>query len=208
MALRDHLHHLATVIRSYGLMNHIGLHLLHRHFDLPPKTAVLGTRCTNPITAWVAKPTPYEEIDKEKIRPHNLAVIDDVVRPYEFRTGEWNSGHINSVFWKEAAEYIMGQNLSNVLGLQILQDQSAYEGEIVFLNCTVMLPLGNVDSLLGLTTGWAATHEGTGLSNNEIHHYDKEKNKHDPINRGSLNSIADLLGILPQMGLISDVTGA
>lgn len=154
---RHHAHHL------------FGIHLIHRHFQTSDNHVMLGSKMNGNL--WWTKPTSISAVDMSSLHGHIYVVsLDRGLFPYEYREGSSPKqvSQVDSTFYQELAEYLIQQQLHNVLGLEVLENfQGAGKRmlEIVIQDhSTIMMEEEYASSLETLKiTGWMISQDTDGI---------------------------------------------
>jgi hypothetical protein len=149
---------LADIFTRHNVHEKFGIHLLHRHFWLPPNTIMVGETFLNPYCRW-AKPTS-NRIDPDSLTGYLFALTEDGWHPYEYQKDfKHHSSTLNTDFLREVTQYIQENDLSSQVGLQLLA--SPYDEmddmtlELLLENSSIMFRFSNlVDCSPVRQTGW------------------------------------------------------
>ena len=119
-----HLNRLALVFVRYKVQDIFGLHLIHGHFKIPQDTFMLGSSIRGRLTGYWTKPTPFETASSP-IHGH-IYILSSDNRPvaYEYREGDSPAAKTNPAFFRELFEYLSTNQLTGLLGLEVLEDTS------------------------------------------------------------------------------------
>jgi len=163
---------------------------------------VYGIKHTQPIYAWLAKPTRAEDIPLDNVRPHNMCVSPDgQIAFYEFRAGG-NLGFSDDyeAFLKDFIAYIKEHRLERIIGLQLLQGPVTDMTEIAFSTCTIMLEESGTESE-SIPTGWRTTDDGV----NSLTVYETHgvvDGVHRRFNAGAPGNIEEAIDCLRKLGVL------
>jgi hypothetical protein len=189
-----------------------GLHLIHRHFPDLKNKIMLGTPQENPSAVWTRQ-VDIDTINVATIRGHIFMLAHDGFHPYEYRQGslcDWS--RINNAFLSEVAEYLEHNELGGLLGLQLLDLDSAHHTELILPDSTVML---KCTDLLEVSrhrdTGWRFedTHDDIRTCQaNEQH--GQTRYGHEVYNQGShqprFDNYSDVTYGLRSLGILRSVS--
>lgn len=172
---QDHLRELASLFKRFNVQDKFGMHLIHGHFQLDDGNVMLGNALTSVRGCWT-KPTNITDINPSDIHGHIFRLTSNgEMQAYEYREGPIaNLDGVDPTFFKELVQYLQANDLGNLLGLQVL-DQDAPEIMCEFVlkdNGTVMLDARDVKGWTPFrTTGFALNSKlgRTELSNSEQH---------------------------------------
>ena len=101
-----------------------GLHLVHGHFQIDEDMIMLEVGLGTDSPGYWTKPTKSTSVDRNNIHGHIyvLSFSENRFIPYEYRGGpstdSWKQVHPS--FFSELAQYLVVNDLSGVLGLQVL----------------------------------------------------------------------------------------
>ncbi|KAF2105236.1 hypothetical protein BDV96DRAFT_617892 [Lophiotrema nucula] len=125
-----HIKNLLAIPAKHGLREKIGIHLLHKHDDIPKEQVKLETKLKTKPGKWT-KPIPIDSLDLKNIHPVVLKFVLESVTgelrlhldPYEFGDGPspvspCDVDDNNCI--KEVADYITRNNLVDVIALEFL----------------------------------------------------------------------------------------
>jgi len=153
-----HLRVLAEIFERHDVQTMFGLHLIHGHLNLHNDTIMLGHSIDKPHGCWT-KPVSLHDINPEDIHGHIFRISpDDRLVAYEYRYGPLaDIDSVNPAFFSEFIDYLKAQDLTNVLGLQVLSKGASKDMvEIVLQGSgTVMLDSDSAEvGSIYRTTGW------------------------------------------------------
>lgn len=142
--LESHIHNLAALFVRNRADGILGVHLAHAHFAIPENTAILGFNHSKPHCRW-ARTTAIQTMNLSNVQGHIFVLTDHGFHPYDYQTGPIPclSG-INSALLPELADYLNTNNLSTLLGLQIIDQNPAQMLELILSQGTVMLDVSNL----------------------------------------------------------------
>ena len=136
----EHIRNLAALFVRHNAHKVLGVHLIHGHFKIPESAVMLGSNFQSPNGRWV-KATEIASIDSAAVHGHIYVLTHDGFCAYEYQDGPMpDLSIVGKDFLPEFVEYLVINNLTHLLGLQILidgMDQSMWE--LVLDQGTVML---------------------------------------------------------------------
>ena len=136
---QEHLAHLAKLFTSNNADGILGIHLIHGHFKIPEGSVLLGSNFSNPAIRW-ARVVEISKIDLADMHGHVFVLSENQFCPYEFQDGPLpDLTGIKPEFLPEFLKYIMENNLTSVVGLQVLSCNEASMSELILDQGTVML---------------------------------------------------------------------
>jgi hypothetical protein len=113
------LHHFAEIFVRNNAHKVFGVHLIHGHFQIPPKNVMFGCQ-TIPRVRWMGC-TKMETLSLDKLHGHRFALTDNGFQPYEYHSGgPPEMGKVNNNFLPELADFINTNGLRNVIALEVL----------------------------------------------------------------------------------------
>lgn len=115
-----HIQSLAELFVRHNAHTKLGVHLIHGHFKTPPNTVMLGTSIENPCGRWT-KATAVDAVNLSKIHGHIFALHSaGGFVAYEYQDGPMpDLSAIKEAFFTEFILYLVRNNLSSLLGLQV-----------------------------------------------------------------------------------------
>jgi hypothetical protein len=126
---QDHVKNLLAIFVKHGLREKIGIHRLHKHDDILEEQARLETKLKTRPGKWF-KPVPIDSLNLNNIHSVVFKFVFDFVAgelrlrldPYEFSEGPSPISvcDVDNNCLEEAADYIIENNLVNVIALQFL----------------------------------------------------------------------------------------
>ncbi|KAJ4308366.1 hypothetical protein N0V84_012141 [Fusarium piperis] len=160
---QDHVKKLEAIIAQCNLREKLGIHLLHKHEDLPNGQIKLETKLRTITGKWV-RPTSINSLDLGNI--HGVVFKFDpeenILVPYEFARGP-SPVSMSSVVddcVKAILGYVARNGLANMIALEFLEPvndsqpmESAAEVEVGEYG-TIVLPKSMVDAVEFIPTGW------------------------------------------------------
>jgi hypothetical protein len=205
----SHIHNLAALFVRNRVDGILGIHLAHAHFAAPENTAILGVIYDKPYCRW-ARTTAIDTMDLSNVHGHIFVLTDHGFHPYEYQAGSVpDLSGVNSAFLPELADYLNTNNLSTVIGLQIVDPNPALMLELILPLATIMLDVSNLNGCVPTRqTGWKF-----GVENgqprvckaNETH--GRHANGHDIYNQGApfpkLETFQDVKNALVEVGILS-----
>ncbi|EDN11234.1 predicted protein [Histoplasma mississippiense (nom. inval.)] len=150
---------LAEIFIRHNVEKVFGIHLIHGHFKIPKGTVMLGTNFESPSLQWT-KVTDIDKIDPSRVHGHIFALAEDDLCACELQGGrplpdlsgigpEVLDGFIN---------YIVKNNLTSLIGLQVLGWSDSSMSELILDHGAVMLGSTYVKNIKNtaptLITGW------------------------------------------------------
>ncbi|KAK7416917.1 hypothetical protein QQZ08_011835 [Neonectria magnoliae] len=181
---------LAALFVRHNAHKFLGVHLVHGHFKIPESIVLLGTNFEEPKGRW-ARVTPVEKMDPATVHGHIFVFAKDDMCAYEYQNGPMpNISGVGEGFLKEFVDYLVANDLTDLLGLQVLTkcgDQSM--SELILEDGTVML-----DTLVikGCTsyriTGWnfETAHGNPRVCQSNETHATMTSGNHKVFNAGNL----------------------
>ncbi|KJZ69737.1 hypothetical protein HIM_10877 [Hirsutella minnesotensis 3608] len=169
-----HLQELANLFKRFNVQDKFGVHLIHGHFQLVEGNVMLGTALASVRGCWT-KPTSINDLEPAEIHGHIFRLTDSgEMQAYEYREGPtMNLDSVDPVFFQEFIEYLRTNNLTNLLGLEVLGKEipEMMCEFIVKDNGTVMLDARDVKKWTSYrVTGFALNGPGmTELKGNQSH---------------------------------------
>ncbi|RSL56782.1 hypothetical protein CEP54_008650 [Fusarium duplospermum] len=153
----DHIQNLARLFVRHNAHKVLGVHLVHGHFKILESTVLLGTNLEEPKGRW-ARVTPVEKIDPATIHGHIFVFTKDAMCAYEYQDGPMpDLSGVGEGFLNEFVDYLVANNLTDLLGLQVLTARGEQSmSELILDNGTIML---DTSVIKGCTpyriTGWS-----------------------------------------------------
>lgn len=100
---------------------------------------MLGTNYENPSLRW-AKATAIQDIDASAIHGHIFVLKENQLQAYEYQQGPLpDLSGASENFLPEFVDYIVKNNLTTVIGLQVLGHCEIAMSELILYQGTVML---------------------------------------------------------------------
>jgi hypothetical protein len=129
--------------------------LIHGHFEIPESTVMLGTNFENPTLRWT-QTTKIDTLDPLNIHGHIYAVTENGFCPYELQDGPLpDLSGVGHGFLPEFQDYVVRNNLQNIIGLQVLGCEGPAMSELILDQGTVMLETSHVKNATPYRiTGW------------------------------------------------------
>lgn len=151
---QDHIKNLLATFAKHGLDEKIGIHLLHKHDDIPKEQVKLETKLKTKPGKWI-KPIPIPSLDLNNIHPVVLRLVIESTAgelrlhldPYEFGHGPSPVSLFdidNNSCIKEVADYIIRNNLVNMVALEVLD--TVKDGQP--RECTAEIEVGNYGTIM------------------------------------------------------------
>ncbi|KAF2185445.1 hypothetical protein K469DRAFT_738867 [Zopfia rhizophila CBS 207.26] len=155
-----HIRNLAALFLRNRANGILGIHLAHAHFHSPENTVMLGANYENPYCRW-ARATKMHSVDLSNVHGHIFVLTDHGFHPYEYQAGPMpDLSGVDKAFLPELADYLNGNNLAKLVGLQVVDDNPAQLLEFILPQATVML---DESDLVGCAptrqTGWKFRYE-------------------------------------------------
>ncbi|KAJ5366195.1 hypothetical protein N7541_000136 [Penicillium brevicompactum] len=151
----EHIANLAALFVHHNAEKVLGIHLIHGHFEIPENTVMVGTNFENPDLRW-AKTMNIDEINPLTIHGHIFALAGNELCPYELQCGPLpDLSRVGHGFLADFLEYIVKNNLQDIIGLQILGCSDHSMSELILEQATVMLDSSIVrNAVTSRITGW------------------------------------------------------
>lgn len=135
----EHIANLAALFVRHNAEKVLGIHLVHGHFKIPEGTVMLGTNFKNPTLRW-ANVTEIENINPSTVHGHIFIFTEDGLHAYEFQQGPPpDLSGVGQGFLSDFVNYIVRNNLTNLIGLQVLGYCNDSMSELILDQGTVML---------------------------------------------------------------------
>lgn len=146
---------LADMFVRYNAEKVLGIHLIHGHFKIPKSTVMLGTNYDSPSLRW-AKVTNIDKIDPPGVHGHIFALTKNGLCAYELQDGPLpDLSGVRGGFLDEFVNYIVKNNLTSLIGLQVLGCDDCSLSELILDQGTVMLDSSCVKNTVPTRiTGW------------------------------------------------------
>lgn len=205
----EHIVNLAALFVRHNAQNVLGIHLIHGHFEIPENTVMVGTNFGNPALRWT-QTTEIDQINPRTIHGHIFALTGDGLCPYELQQGPLpDLSEVGQGFLAEFLEYLVKNNLQNIIGLQVLGCMDQSMSELILDQATVMLETSVVKNAIPYrVTGWrfeSANGSPRVCSANETH-AGLTSGNHKVFNAGKplpkLENVDDLKVALAQVGVL------
>jgi hypothetical protein len=205
----EHITNLAEMFIRHNADKFLGIHLIHGHFKIPESSVMLGTSFKSPSLRWT-KVTNIEKIEPSHVHGHIFALTKDGLCAYELQDGPLpDLSGIDPEFLDEFINYLVKNNLTSLLGLQVLGCCDGSMSELILDQGTVMLESTSVKNTVPTRiTGWKFEATGGGprvCSANETHAVMTSGN-HKVFNAGKplpkLENVDDLKAALAVAGVI------
>jgi hypothetical protein len=121
----DHLPHLRQLFEKFGVVNLLGVHILHRHFTVPDGFHLVGQTGTSDEDLYLT------ELMDDKLNPDNVCgrkfVYDPqsgCLYPYELHYGPLpDTSNVDPEFFLQFNEYIVTHELTSMLGLMYIPQE-------------------------------------------------------------------------------------
>jgi len=206
--LESHIYNLAAIFVRNHAERVLGIHLAHGHFAAPNNTALLGVNYDKPYCRW-ARPTAIRTVDLSNVHGHIYVLTDYGFHPYEYQTGPLpDLSGVNSAFFLELAEYLVTNDLSKLVGLQVIDPNPTRMLELILPEGTIMLDISVLNGCVPTRqTGWKFESENGELrvcKSDETH--GRHANGHDIYNEGTphpkLETFQDVKNALVEAGIL------
>jgi len=206
--LQSHIDDLAALFVRNGADRILGIHLAHAHFSIPENNVILGVSYDNPHCRW-ARTTAVQTMNLSNMHGHIFVLRGHNFHPYEYQTGPLpDLSAVKRTFLPELANYLIENDLSNLVGLQIIDQNSAHMLELILPQGTVMLDVLNLNGCVPTRqTGWkfeAVNGEPRVCQANETH--GRTATTHEIYNKGDplpkLENFQDLKKALFEAGIL------
>ncbi|EQL33191.1 hypothetical protein BDFG_04637 [Blastomyces dermatitidis ATCC 26199] len=150
-----HIMNLADIFVRHNADKAFGVHLIHGHFKIPKNTVMLGINFENPSLRWT-NATSIDKIDLASVHGHIFALTKEGLCAYELQDGPLpDLSDVELGFLDEFIEYIVKNNLANLVGLQVLGCVDSSMLELILDQGTVMLDSSIVKNTVPTrVTGW------------------------------------------------------
>ncbi|KAJ9143271.1 hypothetical protein NKR19_g6874 [Coniochaeta hoffmannii] len=207
----EHRRAIGEIVARYGLIEKVGIHLIHGHSTLPENTVLVGT---NDLDHYrFVKQTKLDDLDVNNVHGHIFALTDHGFRPYEYQTGMLPdlSGIDVDAFLEEMASFLRENSLQSLVALQILDSNCKLDMVEFVLPCATIM--GRASDVKGYVksrvTGWRFEMEDGRLCEckaNESHGQTGGPQGHIIFNEGAPHrkpeTIEEALGVLESRGMI------
>ncbi|KAJ5291518.1 hypothetical protein N7478_000769 [Penicillium angulare] len=146
---------LAEIFVRHNAEKVLGIHLIHGHFKIPKSTVMLGTNFESPPLRWT-KVTDIDNIDPSCVHGHIFALTKDGLCAYELQDGPLpDLSGVGPRFLDEFIIYIVKNDLTSLIGLQVLGCGNYSMSELILDKGTVMLESTYVKNTVPTRiTGW------------------------------------------------------
>jgi hypothetical protein len=115
-------------LARYGLLEKIGIHLIHGHFRLLEETVLVGTNYGN--YRW-SRARKLDDLDVNNIHGHIFALTDHGFRAYEYQTGKMPDFEVDmSAFLEELGGFLKTNNLETRVGFEVIDP--AHRGRMMW----------------------------------------------------------------------------
>lgn len=206
--LQAHIHDLAALFVRHRVQRIFGIHLVHAHFVIPEKTALLGANYDAPRCRW-AKATAVQAMDLGNMHGHIFVLTENVFHPYEYQVGPApDMSQVDGAFILELADYLNTNNLAKLLGLQIIDPHPFHMLELVLPEGTIMFDVSNLKGCVpARQTGWTFMDDnGEPRVCQPYETHARHANGHDVFNAGAplpkLDSFQDVKHALKREGIL------
>ncbi|KAM0513231.1 hypothetical protein ACHAPE_008079 [Trichoderma viride] len=119
-----HLQELASLLERFHVQNKFGIHLIHGHLQLDVDSVMFGTNLKSIRGCWT-KPTSIDKIKPAEVHGHIFRLMaSGNMQAYEYREGPIASlDNVNPVFFEELVKYLQANDLTDLLGLEVLTEE-------------------------------------------------------------------------------------
>ncbi|KAH7120102.1 hypothetical protein B0J13DRAFT_410551, partial [Dactylonectria estremocensis] len=153
-----HLLNLSDIFTKHDVHDLLGIHLAHRHGEIPENYMLLGEKSAKPLCRRAIM-TCGDDVDLSKVHGHVFVVNDGRLHPYEYQQGPLMESvtRIDPAFFSDFIDYITANDLTSLVGLEvlILQFKDKYMSEIVYEGEALMWESKRLKYLKNIkTTGW------------------------------------------------------
>lgn len=185
--LDSHIRQLSRLFVRNNAHEIFGIHLVHGHFEIPEENALVGANYDSPPCRW-ARITDAHRIDLDGVHGHIFVLTEHGFHPYEYQQGITpDMSKVSENFLAEFSNFLVENDLTKLIGLQILDPHLPEMFELILPGGTIMV---EVSSLKGCNptrrTGWRFG-ESNGQPRvckpNETHA--RHANGHDVFNAGA-----------------------
>jgi hypothetical protein len=151
-------------------------------------------------------------MDLSNMHGHVFVLTDHGFHPYEYQTGPVpDLSGVNIAFLPELADYLNTNNLSTLIGLQIIDQNPVHMLELILPLATVMLDISDLNGCVPTRqTGWkfeSEDGEPRVCQANETH--GQHANGHDVYNKGDphpkLETFEDVKNALVEAGILDQI---
>ncbi|KAF3480213.1 uncharacterized protein GIQ15_05560 [Arthroderma uncinatum] len=204
-----HIANLAEIFVRNDAEKVFGIHLIHGHFKIPQGTVILGTNFKDPSLRW-ARVTSIDKVDPLRVHGHIFALTKDGLCAYELQDGPLpDLSGVRPQFLDSFINYLVKNDLTSVIGLQVLGCSNCSMSELILDQGTVMLDSSCVKNpVLSRITGWKFEEVGgipRACKPKELHLKNVD-GAHQVYRRGEpipkLENIDDLKAALSEAGVI------
>ncbi|KAI1200081.1 hypothetical protein F5X97DRAFT_321834 [Nemania serpens] len=207
--LDKHINNIAALFTRHNADKVFGIHLIHGHFQIPAGTVMLGANFENPKLRWT-KATEIESIDTASIHGHIFVFTEDGLCAYEFQEGPLpDLSGVGHGFLTDFVNYIVQNNLTNLIGLQVLGCCDGSMSELILDHGTVMLDSSVVKNTIPTRiTGWSfeSTNGTPRVCQSNETHSGMTSGNHKVFNAGKphpkLENVEDLKAALVEAGVL------
>ncbi|TQN70587.1 hypothetical protein CSHISOI_04880 [Colletotrichum shisoi] len=191
---------LADLFKRFNVEDKFGMHLIHGHFQLDEGTVMLGTALASVRGCWT-KPTRITDLKSTEIHGHIFRLTEaGDMRAYEYRDGPpTNLDSVDPTFFHELVEYLRVNNLTEILGLEVLAEEVP-EMMCEFIlkdNGTVMLDARDAKKWTSYRfTGFAVSEPGMNELKGNQSHAKTVRNTHQVFTDGKICKEDVLMDVL------------
>jgi len=180
------------ILAKYDLLEKVGIHLIHGHFNLPVDTILVGSNYGD--CRWT-KATTLDVLDLNNIHGHVFVCTERGFHAYECQTGPLPdlSGVDVGAFLEEFASFLKKNKLETVVGLELISSRDAAPMSELILSSslqTIMAP-DFKKCLDTRQTGWQFRHESGELRVCGQTYHAKSSKGHDPFEFNAPEPILD-----------------
>lgn len=200
-----HIKNLSELFVRHNAEKVLGIHLIHGHFKIPVDTVMVGINFENDSIRWT-NTTSIDSIDPTSVHGHIYTLTKDGLCAYEFQDGPLpNLSGVGQDFLAEFTDYILENDLANLIGLQVLGCASRAMEELILDHGTVMLDASITQNTVPTRiTGWrfeSFNGKPRVCTMNESH-VKTVKKTHKVYYSGKLGNIGDLKMALNEAGVL------
>lgn len=174
---------LGNIFLRHHVLGRFGIHLLHRHYEIPEDHIVIKSQVDDEIS--LTKIEPLKALDTDKLRGVLYRLTDNGFQPYEFEYGA--ELEIPPDFLKELSEFLLSNKLEDLIALDVSKQShdpavQGYEYEYDYGNAATVTvkstrpPVFPKDRKTGMT--FALVGDGTLQPYDGPNIYSEKKNTH------------------------------
>lgn len=143
---------------------------------------------------------------------HIFILTDHGFHPYEYQAGPLpDLSKVNSAFLPEFAEYLNTNNLSQIIGLQVIDPKPTPMLELILPQATIMLDVSALNGCVPTRqTGWKfESEDGEPRICKPYETHGQHANGHDIYNKGDphpkLETFEDVKNALVEVGILDQI---